>query len=184
MQMILFVLLTESEKEEINRLLPLVAALDENALRSLYNAVGGRLLSLAVGVTRSLPLAEDALSESFIKVVRHAHSFKGGNGYAWLCTLVKNTALNMLKSERKKQGADIDSFFNLSDGRDFTKESHNAIMVEDALKRLRKDERLCIWLKYFNDYTVREIAAETGISKSSVQDLIKRAEQKLREFME
>jgi len=179
----LFVLITDAEKDTINRMIPLIAQGDEAALATVYDRAGGRLLSVAMGITRNLQLAEDALSESFIKLVRCAEQFKGGNGYAWLCTIVKNTALNIIKSDKNKQGLDIDGFFDLSSGRDFTEDSVNALAVEDALKRLSKQERLCVWLKYFNDYTVREIAEETGLSKSSVHDVIKKAEGKLREFM-
>jgi len=181
--MILFVLLSEAEKDTLNYMIPLVAAGDERALATVYNITGGRLLSVAIGITRDIHLAEDVLSESFIKLVRHAHQFAGGNGYAWLCTIVKNTALNLIKSENKKRGTDIDGIFSLSDGRDMARISTDALAVEEALKRLTAQERLFIWLKYFNDYTVREIAEESGVSKSSVQDIIKRAEGKLREFL-
>jgi len=182
--MILFTLITDTERDSVSRLIPLVALGDERALTTIYNTVGGRLLSVAMGVTRDIQLAEDALSESFVKLTRYADKFRGGNGYAWLCVIVKNTALNIIKSGKNKRGADIDGFFDISDGKDFTRASDNALMVEDALKRLSKQERLCIWLKYFNDCTVREIAAETGLSKSTAQDIIKKAEIKLREFME
>ncbi len=181
--MILFTLLTESEREYINRLIPGIAQGDESALTWLYQAAGGRLLSVALGVTRDLSLAEDALSESFLKIVRHAGSFRGGNGYAWLCTIVKNTALNLLKEQNRKSGANIDDFFHLSDGVDLAERSAAALTVEAALKKLTETERLCMWLKYFNDYSVREIAAETGLSKSTVQDAIKKAEHKLREYI-
>jgi RNA polymerase sigma-70 factor (ECF subfamily) len=182
--MILFTLISESEKETISLMIPRIAAGDEEALSTVYNIAGGRLLSVAMGITRDLALAEDALSESFIKLVRHASQFKGGNGYAWICTIVKNTALNLIKSGRNRRHADIDGFFSLSDGKDFTADSLNALAVEDALKKLTERERLCIWLKYFNDYTVREIAAETGIPKATVQDIIKKAERRLRGFLE
>lgn len=181
--MILFAVITESEKEEISRLIFSISRGDEAALISLYKKAGGRLLSVAMGITRSLQLAEDALSESFIKLIKHADQFKGGSGYAWLCTIVKNTALNIIKSDQRKRGEDIDSFFHLTDGRDFAEHAANALAVEDALKKLNKEERLCIWLKYFNDYTVRQIAEETKLSKSTAHDIIKKAEQKLCQYI-
>ena len=181
--MILFSLITESEKELVSDMIPLIAQGDEAALVTVYNTVGGRLLSVAMGITRDIRLAEDTVSESFLKLVRSAHQFKGGNGYAWLCTVVRNTALNLIKSRGARHEVDIDGFFSLSDGVDFTQNVHNAVMVENALKKLSKEERLCIWLKYFNDYTVRGIAEETGISKSTVQELIQKAEKKLREYL-
>ena len=181
--MLLFVLLTETERETVGRMIKLVAGGDERALISIYDTVGGRLLSVAMGVTRNLQAAEDAVSESFIKVVNYASQFQGGNGYAWLCTIVRNTALNILKKEKYRQGGDIDGFFNLTDGRDYAAASDTAIEVERAMKVLDSRERLCIWLKYFNDCTVREIADETKLSKSTVQDVIKQAEKKLKEYL-
>jgi RNA polymerase sigma-70 factor (ECF subfamily) len=181
--MILFVLLTENERETVSRMIKLVAQGDERALVTIYDIVGGRLLSVAMGVTRNLHAAEDALSESFIKVVNYASQFQGGNGYAWLCTIVRNTAINIIKKERHKQGEDIDGFFHLTDGRDFAAASDTAIEVERAMKVLDSRERLCIWLKYFNDYTVREIAAEANLGKSTVQEIIKKAEEKLKQYL-
>ena len=181
--MILFTLLTESERETVSRMIKLVVRGDENALVTIYNTVGGRLLSVAMGITRNLQAAEDAVSESFIKLVNYASQFDGGNGYAWLCTIVKNTALNLIKREGRRQGEDIDGFFSLTDGKDFAEKSDTAMAVERAMQALDKRERLCIWLKYFNDYTVRGIASETKLSKSSVQDIIKRAEEKLKQYL-
>ena len=181
--MLLFVLLTESERETVTRMIKLVARGDERALVTIYDMVGGRLLSVAMGVTRNLHAAEDAVSESFIKVVNYASQFQGGNGYGWLCTIVRNTALNIIKSEKHKRGEDIDGFFSLTDGRDFSAASDTALEVERAMKVLDSRERLCIWLKYFNDYTVREIADETKLGKSTVQEVIKRAEEKLKQYL-
>ena len=52
--MILFVLLTESERETVSRMIRLVAEGDERALITIYEMVGGRLLSVAMGITRNL----------------------------------------------------------------------------------------------------------------------------------
>ena len=181
--MILFSLLSDSERDFISRQILLIAKGDEDALTRVYKAVGGRLLSVAMGITRNIHLAEDALSESFLRIVKYADKFDGKNGYAWLCTVVKNTARNLLKADLRRQGADIDGFFNLTDGRDRAQMSVDAIAVETALNELSSKERLCIWLKYFNDFTIREIAEETNLSKSTAQDVIKRAEQRLREIL-
>jgi RNA polymerase sigma-70 factor (ECF subfamily) len=82
--MLLFVLLNDSEKESITRLVLRVARGDETALIEIYNLVGGRLLSVAMGITRDIHLAEDVLSESFLKISKYAHQFRGGQGYYYL----------------------------------------------------------------------------------------------------
>jgi len=41
-----------------------------------------------------------------------------------------------------------------------------------------------VWLKYFNEMTVREIAVELNMSKSAVAEMIVRAEKKMKVFLE
>lgn len=179
--MILLIVITTEERISLGKLIARVSIGDKSALSAIYDTVGGRLLSVAMGFMRDRPLAEDVLSESFIKIVRHADKFKAGtNSYAWLCTIVRNTALNALKSRKASQGADIDSFFTLTDGKDFTQSTETAITVNTAIKQLEPMQRTVIWLKYFNDMTVREISAELNLAKSTVQDSIKKAERALK----
>ena len=94
-------------------------------------------MSVATGYMRNLQLAEDVLQDSLVKTALNAASFKRGtNGYAWLCAIVRNTALNTIKSENRRRGEDIDSFFDLSDGIDNFQNIENANAVQNALKSL------------------------------------------------
>ncbi len=124
------------------------------------------------------------MHDSFIKIARCAYQFKrGSNGYAWLCKIVRNTALNKIKRENLRRGADIDSFFNITDGMDMAAKTDTVVTVEAAIKTLSKNERTLIWLKYYNDMTVRDIALELKMPKSTVQERIKTAEKKLKEIL-
>ncbi len=181
---IIFFTISDEERRELGELIVAVAGGDEGALAAVYSRVGGRLLSVAMGFTRDLYAAQDVLHDSFIKVARYAHQFRRGtNGYAWLCKIVRNTAINKIKSENLRRGIDIDSFFSLSDGQDMAEKSDTAAAVEAALKALLPKERTVIWLKYYNDMTVREIAAELSMPKSTVHELIKAAEAKLKKAL-
>jgi len=181
--LLLLLALSEDVREDINRCIREIAKGDAGALETLYSAVGGRLLSVAVGLMRNKESAEDVLQESLIKIVRGAPSFHGGNGYGWACKIVRNTALNWIKSEKLRRAENLDSIYNLSDGKDFFGESVAAADIYNALKTLDSRERHLIWLRYYNDMTIREIAADTGIKKTTVQDILTRAEKKLRELL-
>jgi len=181
----LFFVISDGERERLGDLVVMLARGDNGALAEIYSIAGGRLLSVAIGYARDLHLAEDVLQDSLLKVVQHSAQFKRGtNGYAWLCTIVRNTALNAVKAERRRRCEDITSFFSLSDDVDHFAGLHNASAVERALKSLPQNERLAVWLKYFNEMTVREIAAELSISKSAVAELITKAEGKMRVILE
>jgi RNA polymerase sigma factor (sigma-70 family) len=181
---IIFLTISDNERRELGELIVAIARGDEGALAAVYQRAGGRLLSVAMGLTRDIHSAQDVLHDSFIKVARSAHQFKRGtNGYAWLCKIVKNTAINKIKSENIRRGLDIDSFFNLSDGQDMAEKSDTAATVETALKALLPKERTVIWLRYYNDMTVREIAAELSMPKSTVHETLKAAEAKLKKAL-
>lgn len=179
-----FFTISDEDRLDVNIYIERISKGDTLALSELYRLIGGRLLAIAQGIMRNKYNAEDVLHDSLIKLVRYAKNFKiGTNGYAWICKIVKNTALNKLKSEHLRRAEDIDDIFGLSDGRDYFEVSATTFDVKNALLQLEPKERLIIWLKYYNDMTVREIAAETGMKKTTVQDCIKRAEQKLSKLL-
>jgi RNA polymerase sigma factor, sigma-70 family len=183
--MFILFLITDEERSSINFYLKEIAGGSADSLTALYRLAGGRMLSVAVGITRNAGDAEDVVQDSLIKIVRFAHRFKAGtNGYAWICKIVQNTALNKVKSENLRRADNIDSVFNLSDGRDFLGGGIASNDVKRAMLSLTPKERLVIWLKYFNDMTVRDIASEAGLKKTTAQDLIKKAEEKLRKLLE
>jgi len=177
--LLLFAALSDEDKSKVNTYLARIADGDVNALSELYKLVGGRLLAVAHGIMRNRFSAEDVLHDSFIKAVKYSKQFSGGNGYAWLCKIVKNTALNKLKSERIRRADNIDDIFDLSIGNDMYYDYGVSSDVKKAMLRLTPQERLAVWLKYYNDMTVREIAEDMNLKKSTAQDLIKSAEQKL-----
>lgn len=179
----LLVLLTinEDEREECGFLIVRLAKGDETALNLIYNKFGSRLFSVAVGIMRQKENAEDALQKAFMRIVDYAKTFKAGtNGYAWMCTVVRNTSLNMLKKERIYQCAEIDTCVQLCAGVSVSRDAENSILVEKAFKLLTYPEKTAIWLKYYNDMTIRDIAFEMNLPKSTVSDIIARAELKMR----
>ena len=167
--------------QTINGLIAHIAKGNEAALNELARRISSRMLSVARAIVRDRALAEDVVQESFVKIVDKAHRFKRGNGYAWICKIVHNTALNVLR--KTKPAADIDEFYDIADATDVAERSAASLAVEQAMSVLDKQERLLIFQKYFMDFTVRDSAKATGIDKSTVSRKIIKAEEKMREFL-
>ena len=51
--------------------------------------------------------SEDALSETYIAVVRSIEKYKGKSGYNWLYTIAKNICLNLLRKKQKEMSVDF-----------------------------------------------------------------------------
>lgn len=174
--------MTEQMRSVINNLIVSIAEGNTVALDQLVRLVSARMLSVARSVVRDKALAEDVVQESFIKIVDKAHRFKQGtNGYAWICKIVHNTALNMLR--KRKPNANIDEFYDIAATTDVEEKSTQALAVEQAMSVLSPQEKLLIYQKYFMDYTVRDSAKATGLSKSTVSRKIVEAEDKMRKAM-
>lgn len=174
--------MTEQERNRINFLLASIAGGDEAALNELARLVSARMISIARAIVRDRMLAEDVVQESFIKIVGKAHRFKPDtNGYAWICKIVRNTALNMLRGQ--KPTADIDGFYDIAATCDIAEDSVQAMAVERAMSVLDGTEKQLIYQKYFMDLTVRDSAKALGLSKSTAARKIADAEQKMRIFL-
>ena len=158
-----------------------IAAGEVRGIDKIYDAVGGRMLSVALGVVKNRALAEEVVQDSFLKIAKSASQFRRrDNAYAWILTIVRNTALNKLKSEKRRSGTDLEQAYGLFDARADVERTENAVLVGQALAVLSEEEKGMVCDRYFGELTVREIAAKRGIPKSTVARMLERAEAKMR----
>ena len=90
---------------------------------------------------------------------------------------------NVLRRERRHHAENIDDCFFLADPSDPFGLSENTVTLQNALSVLDETEKKVVYQKYFMDFTVRDIAASLGMSKSTVQRTLDRAENKLRAYL-
>lgn len=175
--------MTDQTRQRINEIIAEIARGNTAALDELARLVSARMLSVARSVLHSTPAAEDAVQDSFIKILEKARLFKPNtNGYAWICRIVYNTALNTAKRERIT--VDISTCFDLSDGTNVSERATTELTAEKAMSVLDGTERRVIYQKYFMDFTVRDSAKALGLSKSKVSRTILAAEEKMKRFMD
>lgn len=175
--------MTDAEIKYINNLITGVANGDEKSLCELYRLCFKGLFSVAKNITRDRAAAEDVIQDVFVKVVRSAKSFKKkDNGYGWLCVITRNTALSYIKKNGRNT-ENIDECFTLFDPETHPDRADERLEIRSALENLSPPERKLLYLKYYCDLTVREIADATGMKKSTAAYGILRAEEKLKEFL-
>ena len=172
-----------SDGEKLNSLILAVANGDAGGLDGILLLAGGKMTAVAAGVV-GRDYAEDVVHDSLIKIARFAKSFKRGmNPYGWIMKIVKNTALDFIRSKKLHPQIGEEQFFSLS-SLDYSPEKReNAIVLEQAISKLEKNEQRIIYFIYYLDMTIREIAAEMKISKSAAQRLKDRAEEKLKSLL-
>ncbi|OYD14412.1 hypothetical protein CH333_08010 [candidate division WOR-3 bacterium JGI_Cruoil_03_44_89] len=122
---------------------------------------------------------EDVAQEVFIKVWRHAKSFKGKSKFStWLYRIVVNQCLNY-RGRHKEKPASLDEIMEHGRTPDSLKveigDEEKPKIVRRAIDELPERQRIALVLSRFEGKSYREIAQIMGVSLSSVESLIFRA---------
>ena len=175
--------MNETGGEKLNRLILAVADGHSDCLDSILMLAGGQMMAVALSLV-GRDYAEDVLHDSFIKIARFAKRYRQGmSPYGWIMKIVRNTALDYLKAKKVRAEVSSEELYSLS-SMDYSPEKReSAIALEQAMSKLEPDEKEIIYYTYYLDMTVREIAGELNMSKSAVQRLKDKAEEKLRNFL-
>ncbi|WP_182199911.1 RNA polymerase sigma factor [Paraliobacillus salinarum] len=151
------------------------------------------MLAIATRITRDSYLAEDVVQESFIKAYSHQHNIEDKSKWkAWLKTIVKRTAIDMLRKQQKIQMIPADDWTQNS----CLLEHKSCSFVEEAIEKnfeyeqitkaieaLNSNLRDVMYLKWNFDLSDKEIAKKLMISISAVKTRLYRARFKLREVL-
>ncbi len=171
-------------REEIEYALEQIRAEREEGVEVLYRTMGRVMLFVANGVVHNIHTAEDIVQESLLKVVLNIRCYrKGTNGYAWICRIVRNTAINYIKSRGGRVWQDLGEFESASSC-SFEEKTEAVVLVEQLMQELSEEMREMVYRKYFLDMTVREIGKEMNRSKSYVSKMILRAEKQMKSRLE
>ena len=174
----------EKIREKIEYALELIRQGREDGVELLYGAMGRTMLFVANGVLRDTALAEDIVQESFIRIVQGIKSYRSGtNGYAWVCRIVRNTAINYARIAGNRRWQSLEEFDRAAEC-GFEEKSQSVLLVEQLMRELSPERREVIYMKYFLDMTGREIAKEIGKSKSYIAKEICRAEEEMKKKLE
>lgn len=98
-------------------MLPKISSNADNdaAIRKIFDERYGLLLYVANEILNDHALAEDAVSESLIKINRNLHALEKLTCYqqrAFIVNIVKHTAIDFLRKRNKENIADVpDDFF-------------------------------------------------------------------------
>ncbi len=117
--------------------------------------------------------AEDLCSDVSLAVIENAHRLRFDDAfYGWFWQVARNTNANFLKSRSKNTSCDLESIAEPEDSDTpetitVQKESYRALYREIAL--LAKNHRECSVDYYFNELSVKEIAAKRGLTPESVK---------------
>jgi len=131
--------------------------------------------------------AQDIVQEAYLRALKGYHGFRGGNGRAWLLTIVRNTAytwINRHSADEKlvpyeeEKHAEIISF-NQS-GHEMVIERRKEYL-QRALERLPTEFREIIILYELEGLSYKELALALGLPVGTVMSRLSRARRRLQQ---
>ncbi len=154
--------------------------LDEEAFHELVE----RFLPPAHAVARQLlpsrSLAEDAVQEAFLRLVRRSERYDSSRPFApWFYTILRNVCTDMLRRRGRRQHA-IEQASVAQEWRQPGPPS--SVDAFGLLGRLSADDQAVLKLRVVHDLPFRDVAAALGISEEAAKKRGQRALRRLRQL--
>ena len=159
-------------------------------LEVLVDRYQGRAVRVAFLVTHDVPLSEDIVQETFVRLYQHIHHFDESRPFEpYLMRSVVNAALNTIRREAKSTSLDADPVLleNLLEQAasveaqvEFTQLSQELLL---ALSKLTPRQRAAIVQRYYLELSEREMAQELNVAPGTIKWLLSAARARLRDLL-
>lgn len=134
---------------------------------------------VALHTCKSPADAEDITQNVFLKLYKEQKPFEGEEHVRrWLIRVAVNEGRSLVHSAWFRRSAPLEDYAGVVDF-EAPEESELFLLV----MALPKKYRVPVYLFYYEDYPIKEVAALCGLKESTVQTRLQRAREKLRQKM-
>jgi len=157
---------------------------DGRAFEKIVERYDRTIYNLAYRMVRNEDDAEDITQAVFIKVFRKLDTFDPDRKlFSWLYRIAVNECLNHLKRRKHEVVADHDYAVARQCPWDDVARGERSELLEGALMELKPEYRVVIVLKYFLEFSYREISDIAGIPEKTVKSRLFTARQQMRDAL-
>jgi len=145
--------------------------------------------NLARWLMRDETEAEDMVQEAYVRVASHFAGFRGGDGRAWLLTIVRNSCYDRLRQKgASDRNMDFDEELHSAGRQNPNPETalllaERSAIVKRSLAELPTEYREVLILRELEQLSYRQIADIAGIPLGTVMSRISRARQQLQRIL-
>jgi len=158
---------------------------DPDAAAAFVDRFQRRVFGMTLSILQDRQAAEEAAQEAFIRAWRHAAAYDPRRGAvaAWLLTIARNVAVNMLPSHRTYP-VDPEALLSLHDAQPSPDADGQTAPVSEpmreALMGLPGEQRRALVLAVFYGFTAREVSELDQTPVGTVKTRIRTALMRLR----
>lgn len=149
-----------------------------DAFERLARAHGDAVFRVAYHALGSRMDAEDVSQTVLLKLYQTDKPFAGDDhAKHWLIRVTVNECRKLLRTPWRKRVLPLEEY----DGPVQSPEDHSDVLA--AVMALEPKYRLCVYLYYYEGYSVRETAQALNAKESTVQTRLQRAREKLKQTL-
>ena len=159
---------------------------EPNAFAILVNRYKDLVFTLSLKMLQNREEAEEAAQDTFVKIYKSLDKFKGESKLSsWIYKICYNNCLDRLKKQKTKRPVlpineftehKVKSLINILDT---IEENERKQMIKSCLDLLPAEDSFLLTLYYFNENSLKEIAAVMGVNENNVKIKLYRARKKL-----
>ena len=124
--------------------------------------------------------AEDITQNTFLKLYTHSTPFNDDeHAKAWLLRCAINECKNHLRSHWYRFSVPLDDAKDMT----CTDSTDNDDKMLGIMKKLNRNNRIALYMYYFEGYTIGEIGQILGISSDTVSSRLHRGRQQLKKLL-
>jgi len=174
---------------QVDALIYRIQRSDKQALNTLYEIAGNKLLGIIIRIVVDRHESEEVLQDVFIKLWQQSGKFANeGSAWGWLCVMTRNSALDRLRKLKRRPHVSTDEDAQLIDtfmGDQGAELGHeNRLAVNHCLQQLKAQTRKSILLSYVQGYSHRELAEQMAAPLGTVKAWVRRGLQELKLCLE
>ncbi len=156
---------------------------DDEGLRCLIEEYRLPLQMFLNSVTNNPLLAEDATVETFTKLAIKKPAYNGRASFkTWLFRIGRSAAVDTMRRNKNQPAAveESDGFPAVPSAEEIYFSGERSRALAASMQKLSPDYYSVLWLKYFENMQVRQIASVMRKSEGAVRVLLTRARQALK----
>lgn len=153
--------------KEVNKCLVSIRQGDRSAVLKLHDMTVYHLKGFIWGYLSNKACLDDVILETYQRVTTYINSFdEERDGYNWLCGIAKNVAYTHNKKENRAHETVSTEVEPVA--QDWCEALETQLSLASAMKDLNDVDRRILYLRFYNQSTLDEIAKEFGVSKTAI----------------
>jgi len=137
------------------------------------------------GLTHDAELSEDLVQNTFVRILRYRHLFRGdGDFRTWMFHIARNVNNDQFRKNKIKWTEDVevwqDRISSADDKQLDLERAEHEVFLQQAMDRLPEDKREILLLSKYQERKYKEIGEILGCSEGAVKVKVFRALQELK----